>query len=324
MATAPFLILLWCFAVGACVGSFLNVVAWRMPLGISLLWPGSHCPRCKKPIALRDNVPVLGWLLLRGRCRACGASISPRYPIVEFLTGAACAALAWVELVEAGVNLPELPPETSTGLLGLWLFHSLLMSLLIVLALFEIDAARVPTSFIVLGIMTGIVLPLVRPELSPQSPEAILGHSQVATLESGLVGTVTGLFFGGLISWASTGNLFDRQSLLGYAALALSLVGAFLGPEAVLTIAAVTAALLVVARLTELAIGRSLVRATTILAAVTLVFLLYWRQLTELRWPGHYEGNGEIGFTAISIALLSLIVFVLTSRGARRKTPALR
>jgi leader peptidase (prepilin peptidase)/N-methyltransferase len=75
---------------GLIAGSFLNVVAIRVPRGESLIAPGSHCPHCDTPIKPYDNVPVLGWLLLRARCRACGAPISARYPLVEAL----CAVLA--------------------------------------------------------------------------------------------------------------------------------------------------------------------------------------------------------------------------------------
>src|SRR5688572_4050532 len=76
---------------GAVVGSFLNVVAYRLPRGESLATPGSRCPACETPIKPWDNVPVLSWLLLRGRCRACGARISPRYPVVEAVTALLCA-----------------------------------------------------------------------------------------------------------------------------------------------------------------------------------------------------------------------------------------
>src|ERR1700759_3894269 len=79
--------------LGAIVGSFLNVVAYRLPRKESLLHPGSRCPQCETPIKPYDNVPVLGWLWLRGRCRACGASISWRYPLVEALTGLLCGAV---------------------------------------------------------------------------------------------------------------------------------------------------------------------------------------------------------------------------------------
>jgi leader peptidase (prepilin peptidase)/N-methyltransferase len=74
------------FVLGLAFGSFLNVCVYRLPLGLSVVKPGSACPNCKKPIAFYDNVPVLGWLLLRGRCRSCKSGISPRYLIVELLT----------------------------------------------------------------------------------------------------------------------------------------------------------------------------------------------------------------------------------------------
>ena len=77
--------------LGAIVGSFLNVVAYRLPRKQSLLHPPSACPSCGTPIKPYDNVPILGWLWLRGKCRACKAPISPRYPIVEALTGLLCA-----------------------------------------------------------------------------------------------------------------------------------------------------------------------------------------------------------------------------------------
>src|ERR1700709_872332 len=76
------------FAFGACIGSFLNVVVWRLPRGESLVTPPSHCPKCNTPLAWYDNVPVFGWIFLRGKCRYCKEPISARYPIVEAVTGA--------------------------------------------------------------------------------------------------------------------------------------------------------------------------------------------------------------------------------------------
>jgi leader peptidase (prepilin peptidase) / N-methyltransferase len=76
------------FAFGLVFGSFLNVCIYRLPRGMSVVWPGSACPNCERPIRFYDNVPVLSWLILRGRCRNCGARISPRYLIVELITGA--------------------------------------------------------------------------------------------------------------------------------------------------------------------------------------------------------------------------------------------
>jgi leader peptidase (prepilin peptidase)/N-methyltransferase len=76
--------------LGAIVGSFLNVVVYRLPRHESLVTPASHCPRCGTPVKPYDNIPVLSWLLLRGHCRACGEPISVRYPLVELATGALC------------------------------------------------------------------------------------------------------------------------------------------------------------------------------------------------------------------------------------------
>ena len=93
---------------GALIGSFLNVVAHRVPLGESLVSPGSRCPECGAPVKGYDNVPVVSWLLLRGRCRNCGAAISPRYPLVELATALAFAAVVAVRGFDDDLVL-ELP-----------------------------------------------------------------------------------------------------------------------------------------------------------------------------------------------------------------------
>jgi len=78
---------------GLVVGSFLNVVIWRVPRHESLMTPRSHCPACGTQLANRDNIPVVSWLILRGHCRTCGESISIRYPLIEILTGVMFAAV---------------------------------------------------------------------------------------------------------------------------------------------------------------------------------------------------------------------------------------
>ncbi len=83
----PFLYIPFLFAIGACIGSFLNVVVYRLPRGMSLVKPPSRCPQCETPLAWYDNIPVFGWIFLRGKCRYCRKPISPRYPIVEAITG---------------------------------------------------------------------------------------------------------------------------------------------------------------------------------------------------------------------------------------------
>jgi leader peptidase (prepilin peptidase)/N-methyltransferase len=83
-----------CALFGLVIGSFLNVVIWRVPRQESVVRPASHCPGCENPIKPIDNIPVLSWLMLRGRCRHCSTRISIRYPLVELLTGIVFAALA--------------------------------------------------------------------------------------------------------------------------------------------------------------------------------------------------------------------------------------
>jgi leader peptidase (prepilin peptidase) / N-methyltransferase len=113
-------------AVGALLGSFLNVVIWRLPRKESLVTPGSHCPSCEHEIAPYDNVPVVSWLVLRGRCRYCGARISPRYPLVELLTAVAFAAVVAVRGFDEGLVL-ELPfVACLIALAGIDLDHKLL------------------------------------------------------------------------------------------------------------------------------------------------------------------------------------------------------
>ena len=83
------------FVLGLAFGSFLNVCIYRLPLGLSVVTPRSACPKCKQPIAFYDNMPVLSWLILRGRCRHCDSKISPRYLMIELLTGVMFLACFW-------------------------------------------------------------------------------------------------------------------------------------------------------------------------------------------------------------------------------------
>jgi leader peptidase (prepilin peptidase) / N-methyltransferase len=91
--------------LGAIVGSFLNVVAYRLPRHDSLVRPASHCPSCESPVRPYDNVPILSYLLLRGRCRNCGAKISRRYPLVEAATAALCVGAVLAHSSAAGLAL---------------------------------------------------------------------------------------------------------------------------------------------------------------------------------------------------------------------------
>jgi leader peptidase (prepilin peptidase)/N-methyltransferase len=91
--------------LGAALGSFLNVLVYRLPRGESLVTPGSRCPSCSTPVRHRDNVPVLAWVWLRGRCRDCRDRISPRYPLIEAVTAALCVGVVLSRSGAAGIAL---------------------------------------------------------------------------------------------------------------------------------------------------------------------------------------------------------------------------
>src|SRR5260370_42514565 len=93
--------------LGAIFGSFLNVVAYRLPRHESLVAPASRCPKCGTPVKPYDNSPILSWLLLRGRCRSCAAAISPRYPLVEALTAALCVGAVLTHESALGIAMSD-------------------------------------------------------------------------------------------------------------------------------------------------------------------------------------------------------------------------
>jgi len=121
--------------LGAAVGSFLNVVIYRLPRSESLVHPGSHCPGCETPVSVRDNVPVLSWLWLRARCRSCGEHISARYPLVELTCLATFAAVVLARGVEPELAL--LLPFTALliAVAGIDLEHRIIPNKLVVPAL---------------------------------------------------------------------------------------------------------------------------------------------------------------------------------------------
>jgi leader peptidase (prepilin peptidase) / N-methyltransferase len=129
--------------LGAVIGSFLDVVAHRLPRGESLVRSGSRCPQCQTPIKPYDKLPVVGWLLPRGRCRACGARISWRHPAVEAVTGVLCAAV----VVRFGADRDA------------WLGLALVL-LLVPITLIDLDFRIIPNQLTLLGAVVAVVLVL--------------------------------------------------------------------------------------------------------------------------------------------------------------------
>jgi leader peptidase (prepilin peptidase)/N-methyltransferase len=131
-------------AFGLILGSFLNVVVYRLPRGESLVWPGSRCPSCETPIRSFDNVPVLSWLVLRGRCRACKTSISARYPIVEAVTALLLVA---VVLAKGADN-------------DAWLGLAFVL-LLVPVTLIDLDHRIIPNKLMLVGTVVSLAIVLV-------------------------------------------------------------------------------------------------------------------------------------------------------------------
>jgi len=166
------LIVSWCLWVGTSIGSFLNVVAWRMPRGQSINGR-SICPRCYVQLRARDNFPVLGWLALGGRCNTCHLPISARYPVVESLVGLSITAVAVVEL--ARWNLPFQDAHrfgglawnamNDTSLIATLVYHTIALSVAWAMGLIRIDGNRLPAKLVLFGLVVVLLPMLVSPKL---------------------------------------------------------------------------------------------------------------------------------------------------------------
>jgi leader peptidase (prepilin peptidase)/N-methyltransferase len=269
------------------VGSFLNVVVYRVPAGVSIVKPASHCPRCQKPIRWYDNIPVLGWIVLGGRCRDCREPISPRYPIVEAVTMLLFLALGLFECHYGGVNLPARPataaasgilPDWELAARGMCAYHLLLLCTLLPAALIAYDDHPVPIGVFIPALLVGLAAPAVWPWLHPVASGTGLG-GWLGGLVDGLIGLMAGGLVGGLASFAFRPKL--RTGLI----LGPGCVGLFLGWQAVVAVVIVTVA----AHLLLIAAGLFLPRLrhippTAPLAAAAMAAILAWRPLVD-RWP---------------------------------------
>jgi prepilin signal peptidase PulO-like enzyme (type II secretory pathway) len=220
--------------IGASIGSFLNVVVHRLPRGMGLIAPASHCPSCGRPIRFRDNVPVWGWLWLRGRCRDCGTAISPRYPLVELVTAVALliAGLSALRIRDASLDDWTWMAKTA--------YDAILLCTLLAAALIRWDSRQPPLRLFwpanVVAVLAPVLIPALQAELFP-----ILCSRGAWPLDRAL-GGVLGLAWGALLSREEAPS--ELLALRRSAAICLMLIGLFWGAwmVTVLTLAAVTAA----------------------------------------------------------------------------------
>lgn len=154
------LLYVWVFALGAAIGSFLNVCIYRLPLEKSIIWPGSRCGNCFQPIRWYDNIPLVSYWLLYGRCRRCGTNFSPRYFFIELLTALGFVALLHLEVV---TNVHRFDMEVLGsqrfwfGLIATAGFHAVLLSFLIVATFCDIDRQMIPLSVTITGTLLGLI-----------------------------------------------------------------------------------------------------------------------------------------------------------------------
>jgi leader peptidase (prepilin peptidase) / N-methyltransferase len=217
--------LLFTVVIGLAIGSFLNVCISRIPLEESVVQPRSRCPQCKKPIAGRDNIPLLSYVLLGGRCRHCKKKIPIRYPVIEGLT----AAISGLIYLKFGIGLE-------------WAVYLMFCSALIALAFIDADHRILPDFITLNGLWAGIVISLFL--LIPGPLVARILHaagfmnpsSRFVSFVSSLVGAAIG---GGLL-WAVREAYFRVRGVEGMGfgdVKMMAMVGAFLGtPLTLLTI----------------------------------------------------------------------------------------
>jgi leader peptidase (prepilin peptidase)/N-methyltransferase len=196
----PFLVPALTVVLGLCVGSFLNVVIYRLPRGQSLSSPPSRCTRCGRRLTWYDNIPIVSWLALRGRCRQCGERISPQYPIVEAVT--AIVALVIVLMTPPGVLLAS---------------RLVLAAILIVLFVIDLEHQILPNAITLPGIAIGLAFSVFAP---PGLLDAVLG----ALLGAGVLYGIAAAYY-----------LVRKEEGMGMGDVKmLAMIGAFLGWRAVL------------------------------------------------------------------------------------------
>jgi leader peptidase (prepilin peptidase) / N-methyltransferase len=193
--------LFFIFLLACCVGSFLNVCIYRLPLDLSIVSPRSFCPQCRAPVRGYDNIPLLSYLLLRGRCRNCGAPISWRYPLVEAITGAFAVVLFW----KFGLTL------------GFFAFFAFTAAL-IVITFIDMDHRIIPDVISLPGIGMGFLLSFFLP--NPSWVESLIG----------LLAGGGSLYLVAIAYEALT----KREGMGGGDVKLLAMIGAWLGWKAVL------------------------------------------------------------------------------------------
>ncbi|MCH8029570.1 MAG: prepilin peptidase [Candidatus Dadabacteria bacterium] len=225
MSDVPPFFILFAFVLGSIIGSFLNVCIYRLPRKQSIILPPSHCTTCNIPIRFYDNVPILSYLLLRGRCRSCGAGFSPRYAIIEALTGCVFALTVY----EFGLSV-----ET--------LLYLILLPSLIVITFIDLEHWIIPNVITYPGIALGLILALLRTdwgELRILVGEIGIMNTLYVVEQFPALNSILGIMIGGgvLLLIGLMYEVIRKREGMGMGDVKLlAMVGAFLGVTSLLFI----------------------------------------------------------------------------------------
>ena len=293
--TAKFLVFAVFTYYGACVASFINVVAKSVPSGSSVTTRASACPACGVTIRRIDNLPLYSYLNLGGRCRNCLSAIPIRYFLTELIGATIFGSLFLYELVTGATNVPEFKRYFYAGILwiilytkwpvvGIYLYHTALFSCLLMLSLMDIDRLRCPKwlAAIMLCIFAGLSIGI--PTLQPVKVDHHLPSDFVSTLPPSMIPMVT-CIAGGLIGWFLTSiiqYLCSRSKLThpssSVFSLAGMLVGIVLGWQATLTILLFTAVVLAtICAIKKMTTKGFVVSQTIIFSVVAFLHHPFWR-----------------------------------------------
>ena len=281
----------WMFFLGGCLASFLNVVAWRVPRGKSILG-SSHCPHCHNRLTFRENMPFVGWLRNSGRCRDCDASISVRYLVAEIVLATIFMVLGSVVFLSGASNWPiekvlhpagfeHLLFSPNWDVIRVLVWHLVLVCFLFTFALIESDGLRVPKSILVTGVSFLFIAAAVWPDVwlvlwrQPVIAWQAEDLSVVDRVLNPMLGGGVGFVVGCVNRWATTPPA-GQQSVQ---VVGLVLVGTFLGWQSVLAIGSITLFFWLCCRLLlNRPVRKRLVTPAGCLLLATVFHLLLWRR----------------------------------------------
>ncbi len=268
------------FLFGAAIGSFLNVVAHRLPLGLSIVKPRSRCPACRTPVASLDNLPVISWVLLGGRCRGCQGRISPRYAIVELLMGCMTVHVLWVLVLHPGAVLE----------VAAWLHFAAataFVAALLAASLIDLDLRILPDKINKPGMVLAPVVALFVPRFVLGIGESLPGWlpDGISLRVGAALFSVAGIAAGAGVIWllGKAGSAVFRKEAMGFGDVKfLGLIGGVVGPlGAVLTLVLASFLGAVLGLIRKLVTGDSYIPFGPFLAAGAYVVLLHRADIVD-------------------------------------------